>query len=76
MHGSTASNVDDVDPTNSRRSTSQSLLSSSLKSACAEMHSRVTALLDEDTSDEVLQQVQSQTRISLKVLDEALDRYG
>ncbi|KAJ9662418.1 hypothetical protein H2201_006127 [Coniosporium apollinis] len=43
---------------------------------CARIHDRVTAFLAEDAPSQRLKSVQEQTRISLGVLEEALDRYS
>ncbi|PNS18851.1 hypothetical protein CAC42_5390 [Sphaceloma murrayae] len=43
---------------------------------CARIHARVTAFLDAQPTTELLQRVQEQTRLSLKIVDEALDRYS
>lgn len=42
---------------------------------CARIHDRVTAFLAEDVPTERLKSVQEQTRTSLGVLEEALERY-
>lgn len=42
---------------------------------CADLRRRVTALLEEQTDDEVLQSVQKQVRISTGVIKEALERF-
>ncbi|EON60809.1 hypothetical protein W97_00018 [Coniosporium apollinis CBS 100218] len=43
---------------------------------CASIHDRVTAFLAEDAPTERLKSVQEQTRTSLGVLEEALERYS
>jgi len=47
----------------------------SLQQTCAELHSHVNAFLTEKTDDELLIRVQDQTRISLGVIEEALEKY-
>lgn len=42
---------------------------------CARIHDRITAFLDEKHVSPRLQSVQEQTRVSLKVIAEALERY-
>ncbi|MCJ1362593.1 replication factor A protein 2 [Acarospora aff. strigata] len=46
-----------------------------LQSVCAELHARVSAFLAEDPVDNRLRSVQEQTRTSLGVISEALNRY-
>lgn len=46
-----------------------------LSALCAKVHARVTAFLDAQATTERLKNVQEQTRLSLKIIDEALDRY-
>lgn len=46
-----------------------------LSALCAKVHARVTAFLDAEASTERLKNVQDQTRLSLKVVKEALERY-
>jgi FAD synthetase len=46
-----------------------------LPALCAKVHARVTAFLAAQASTDRLRGVQEQTRLSLKVLDEALERY-
>ncbi|PSK38061.1 hypothetical protein B9Z65_1252 [Elsinoe australis] len=43
---------------------------------CAKVHARITAFLDAEPATERLRKVQEQTRLSLKIIDEALDRYS
>lgn len=76
MQRPTTSIADDVDSRDSRSSTIESSLPSSLKSVCAELHQRVSAFLEEDIPDGLLKQVQIQTRHALKTLEEALAKYG
>ncbi|KAI5201681.1 putative FAD synthetase [Aureobasidium subglaciale] len=47
-----------------------------LPAVCAKVHARVTAFLAAQPSTDRLRGVQEQTRLSLKVLDEALERYS
>ena len=47
-----------------------------LPAICDNLRHRVLHFLEEKTDDEVLRSVQSQTRISMRVIDEALQRYG
>ncbi|KAI9679410.1 MAG: 3'-phosphoadenosine 5'-phosphosulfate sulfotransferase [Caeruleum heppii] len=49
--------------------------SASLRRLCADWHRRLDAFLNEDLADERLQTVQKQTRISLAVIKDALQRY-
>lgn len=49
--------------------------SNTLRILCARLHSRITAFLDENVKSARLQAVQAQTRLSLKIIQEALDRY-
>lgn len=42
---------------------------------CARIHDRVAAFLDEQTASERLKSLQQQTRISLDVIEKALDKY-
>lgn len=46
-----------------------------LPALCAKVHARVTAFLAAQPSTDRLRGVQEQTRLSLKVLEEALERY-
>jgi len=48
---------------------------SALRRLCAQLHSQVTAFLEEDVKTERLKSAQAQTRRSLAVIQEALDRY-
>ncbi|KAL9118680.1 MAG: hypothetical protein Q9187_004771 [Circinaria calcarea] len=47
----------------------------SLHALCSSLHTRVEAFLQEDVPTERLRRVQAQTRISLRVIEEALERY-
>jgi FAD synthetase len=47
-----------------------------LPEICDELRRKVIAFLEEQTDDEVLQNVQSQVRVSMGVIVEALCRYG
>jgi len=47
-----------------------------LPEICNELRSKLIAFLDEKTEDKVLRNVQSQVRVSMKVIEEALSRYG
>ncbi|KAL8934352.1 MAG: hypothetical protein Q9211_005270, partial [Gyalolechia sp. 1 TL-2023] len=49
--------------------------STSLRALCATLHARITAFLQEDVPTERLKAVQAQTRKSLAIIQEALDRY-
>ena len=49
--------------------------SASLRSLCATLHAQITAFLQEDVQTERLKGVQAQTRKSLGIIQEALDRY-
>lgn len=42
---------------------------------CARIHGRIAAFLDESPASDRLQSLQHQTRISLRVIEEALDKY-
>jgi len=46
-----------------------------LPALCAKIHARISAFLAVEASTERLKQVQEQTRLSLKVIEEALERY-
>lgn len=46
-----------------------------LRALCASLNAQVTAFLDEDVKTEKLKFAQAQTRISLQIIQEALDRY-
>lgn len=46
-----------------------------LPTLCAKVHARVAAFLDAQASTDGLRKVQEQTRLSLKILEEALERY-
>ena len=48
---------------------------SSLRSICVELRNRIEAFLQEDVQTERLRKVQTQTRISLRAIEEALERY-
>jgi FAD synthetase len=48
----------------------------SLPEICYTLRRKVMAFLDEQPEDEVLRNVQSQARLSMGVIDEALGRYG
>lgn len=47
-----------------------------LPEVCGELRRKVTAFLEEETDDKVLRGVQSQIRVSMGVIEEALRRYG
>ncbi|KAF2103295.1 adenine nucleotide alpha hydrolases-like protein [Rhizodiscina lignyota] len=47
-----------------------------LETLCGRVHDRVAQFLEEDVQDEVLKRVQEQTRIAIRVIEEALDRYS
>ncbi|KAI4231958.1 MAG: hypothetical protein LQ349_005271 [Xanthoria aureola] len=49
--------------------------SDSLRSLCASLHSQITAFLQEDVPTETLRAVQAQTKKSLAIIQQALDRY-
>ncbi len=49
--------------------------SPSLRSLCARLNARITAFLQEDVKADRLKSAQAQTRISLKIIQEALDKY-
>lgn len=46
-----------------------------LPALCAKVHARVAAFLAAEASTDRLREVQQQTRLSLKIIDEALERY-
>lgn len=46
-----------------------------LPELCARVHQRVEAFLGAEPATERLRRVQDQTRLSLKILEEALERY-
>lgn len=43
---------------------------------CIDLRRKVIAFLDEKTDNKVLQNVQSQVKVAMKVIEEALSRYG
>ncbi|KAF4555628.1 Phosphoadenosine phosphosulfate reductase-like protein [Elsinoe fawcettii] len=43
---------------------------------CAKVHARINAFLDAEPSTDLLRRVQEQTRLSLKIIDEALERFS
>lgn len=47
-----------------------------LPEVCRELRRKVTAFLEEQTDSKVLQAVQSQVRVSMGVIEEAMRRYG
>lgn len=47
----------------------------SFSDICARIHDRISTFLIEETNEQNLRSVQEQTRISLGVISEALDRY-
>jgi len=47
-----------------------------LAALCVKVHARIAAFLDADASTERLKRVQEQTRLSLKIIGEALERYS
>ena len=49
--------------------------STALRTLCAQLHEKVSSFLQEDVKTERLQATQKQTRRSLAVIQEALDRY-
>ena len=49
---------------------------SALRQLCSALHSRITTFLQEDVKTERLKAVQAQTRRSLAIIQEALDKYG
>ncbi|KAL8954092.1 MAG: hypothetical protein Q9222_000071 [Ikaeria aurantiellina] len=49
--------------------------SDSLRSLCTTLHNQITAFLQEDVQTETLRAAQAQTKHSLKIIQEALDRY-
>lgn len=49
---------------------------SSLQAICADLHAQIAAFLQEDVPTERLKTVQTQTRISLGIIQEALKRFG
>lgn len=49
--------------------------STPLRTLCADLHTRITAFLDEDVPTERLRNVQAQCRHSLSIISEALERY-
>ncbi|KAL8854365.1 MAG: hypothetical protein Q9221_000852 [Calogaya cf. arnoldii] len=50
--------------------------SDSLRSLCTNLHSQITAFLQEDVETETLRAVQAQTKKSLAIIQQALDRYS
>jgi FAD synthetase len=51
-------------------------LERTLPDICYELQAKIDAFLSETTDDEVLRNVQAQVRTSMKVIWEALRRYG
>ena len=49
--------------------------SDSLRTLCAELHTKIEAFLQEDIKEERLKAVQAQCRHSLGIIQAALDRY-
>ena len=49
--------------------------SSSIRALCSELHVKVEAFLQEDVKTKTLRSVQAQTRKSLAIIQEALDKY-
>lgn len=49
---------------------------SSLAVVCEQIHERVEKFLSKQTTDERIQRVQEQSRISLRVIEEALEKYS
>lgn len=47
-----------------------------LPDICNDIRRRVTAFLDETVEDEILRGAQSQVRVSVGVIEDALKRYG
>lgn len=47
-----------------------------LHEICNDLRPKVLGLLNEDTTDELLQSVQKKLRVSLAVIDQALKQYG
>ena len=47
----------------------------SLRSLSSKLHEKVHAFLQEDVKTEILKKVQAQTKISLRVIEDALHRY-
>ena len=43
---------------------------------CYELRRKVVAFLDEETEDKTLRNVQSQARVAMGVIEQALSRYG
>ena len=48
----------------------------SLPTICAQVHDRLEAFLASEPKTERLRGVQEQSRVSLRVIDEALQKYG
>ncbi len=49
--------------------------SAPLRSLCRDVKTKIEAFLAEDIETEILKRVQEQTRLSLRVIQEALQRY-
>lgn len=49
--------------------------STPLRALCTRLNAQITAFLHEDVKTEKLRATQAQTRISLQIIQEALDRY-
>ena len=54
----------------------QDALPRSLPDICFELQAKVDAFLREQTDDQVLRKVQSQARVSMDVIQQALRQYG
>lgn len=49
--------------------------SGGLAQICARVHAQITAFIDADATTDRLRRVQEQTRLTLRILDESLERY-
>jgi FAD synthetase len=54
----------------------RSALPRSLPDICFELQAKLDAFLREQTDDQLLRKVQSQARVSMDVIQQALHRYG
>lgn len=70
LNGSTAHDARGTTETTAQNGEAQ------LQQLCSKVHARIAAFLDANASTDVLRQVQDQTRLTLKILDEALERYS
>ena len=68
--------VNGISKINAEAQTQHSPLPRTLPEICFELHAKIDAFLREQTDDDVLRKVQSQVKVSMGVIREALRRYG